>query len=293
MASVKPCAACTFNNPLTATVCEVCNTPFAASTTAERWPTTGEEWVAAQRQDAAHQEAIQETYKVLAQLERNQAAEAATKAMLEQEAAAAAGGGGGGGAVEGARNMQTGSLASQNASFRSRDPRLARLVQRMQRELPDRLRNLKANGRKTGHWVWWAWPTEKEGFSEPTPKTAVTRDNAGELIERAPPEWRQVLEKVCELVEGREKGFNGVLPSNDWNRIRFFVDFWNTVPESPPWLKDRVIPCLREALAKSYGGDGGKTRRGGGKTRRGRGRGKTRRGKGKGRGKGKTRRRIR
>ena len=280
MASVKRCVACTFDNPLTATVCEVCNTPFAASTRTERRPTSQQEWDAAQLRDAAHQEAIQETYEVLAQLERHQAAEAATKAMLEQEAA-------GGG-----------------ASFRSRDPRLARLVQRMHRELPNRLRDLEENGQKTGHWAWWAWPTEKEGVSEPPPRTAVTRDSAAELIERAPIEWRLVLEKVCELVGRKERGFNGVIPSIDWNRIHFFVEFWNTVPESPSWLKDHVIPCLRKALDKSYGGGGGsglfsggrKTRRGRGKTRRGGS--KTRRGRGRGKGKtcrgrGKTRRRIR
>ena len=313
MASLKSCAACTFDNPLTATVCEVCNTPFAASTTIERRPTTGEEWDAAQRQDAAHQEAIQETYKVLEQLQRHQDAEAATKAMLEQEAA---------------------SLASQNASFRSRDPRLATLVQKMYRELPGAFRDLEVNGKKTRHWAWWAWPTEKEGFSEPMPRTAVTRDSAAELIERAPREWQLMLEKVCELVGWGEKGFNGVIPSIDWNRIRYFVLFWNTVPESPPWLKDGVIPCLRQALTKSYGGGGGGSgltlspppqpstsgavattgdprdvwsrslfesysHKGGRKARRGkarRGRGKTRRDRGKtrrGRGGRKTRHRIR
>ena len=445
----NPCTACTFDNPLTATACQICGARLAAG----RRPDSQAEWDAAVAADmlARGDQDTRETYKVLEQLQRHEAAEAATKAMLEQEAAAAAGGGfdadleaaaegwrhqqqhgasdnkdavrfcpgdpnlgipphkysnfepgcdymkecgacrlmkgdpipsgfesketetsfclhcgtkvkpdwarpydgtthgphfdgrgmclkrqtgaggreGGREAAEsggGARNMPAASLASQNASFRSRDPRLARLVQRMHRELPNRLRDLEANGQKTGHWAWWAWPTEKEGVSEPTPRTAVTRDSAAELIERAPREWQLVLEKVCELVGREEKGFNGVIPSIDWNRIHFFVEFWNTVPESPPWLKDGVIPCLREALAKSHGGGGGgggltlpppppppedvwsrplfgdkyfKPHKGGRKTRRGktrRGRGKTRRGRGKtrrGRGKGKTRRRIR
>ena len=301
----NPCTACTFDNPLTATACQICEAPLAAG----RRPDNQAEWDAAVAADmlARGDRDTRETYEVLAQLQRHQEATAATKLCWNKRRTAAAGGGFDAdleAAAEGWRHQQqhgagdnedavrycpgdpdwgipphkysnfekgcdymkecgacrlmkddpipsgiesqetktsfclhcgtkvepdwarpydgtthgphfdgrgmcrkrTGaggaaeSLASQNASFRSRDPRLATLVQRMHRELPNRLRDLEENGQKTGHWAWWAWPTEKEGFSEPPPRTAVTRDSAAELIERAPIEWRLVLEKVCELV---------------------------------------------------------------------------------------------
>ena len=94
-----------------------------------------------------------------------------------------------------------GARSRSDGSSSGGDPRLRRLLQRMNRELPDALRDLERTGCKQGHWAWWAWPTEKEGFSEPHPPTAVTAATAPELLRSAPPVWREILEKVCELIE--------------------------------------------------------------------------------------------
>ena len=126
-------------------------------------------------------------------------------------------------------------LASAPASAPS-PPRLSLLISRQASKLPAALSELQRRGRKTSHWAWWAWPTEKEGMSEPQPGTAVTRSTAGELLLSAPQVWREVLEKVCELVEENSYEYGGVIPQIDVPRIGYFVAFWETVPDKPAWL---------------------------------------------------------
>lgn len=113
------------------------------------------------------------------------------------------------------------------------DKRLRVLLERQARKLPGVLRELQQNGRKTSHWAWWAFPTEKEGFSEPPPRTALTPDTAKELLELAPAEWRQVLELLAVLVD--ENGID-VLPTIDHGRVKFFSKFWTSLDGSPPWM---------------------------------------------------------
>ena len=72
---------------------------------------------------------------------------------------------------------------------------------------------MEENGRKTRHWVWWAFPTTKPGMSEMGPETCVTQQNAHFLFQFASKYWKLVLEKICELLE--EKGINAVIPSID------------------------------------------------------------------------------
>jgi hypothetical protein len=133
------------------------------------------------------------------------------------------------------------------------DPRLQRLLERMDRELPGALKDLDREGSKKGHWAWWAWPTEREGDSEPHPPTAITTATAPELLRSAPPVWREILEKVCELIDGNGGSLKKVIPSIDWGRIEHFVKFFEALPDAdkPEWLKNRVLPCLKAAVAKS------------------------------------------
>ena len=71
---------------------------------------------------------------------------------------------------------------------------------------------------------------------EPAPRTAVTRKSAAELLARAPPSWRAILEKVGALVA--KPGGHGadVLPSVDYDRVRYFARFWRTQTGAPPWM---------------------------------------------------------
>ena len=140
---------------------------------------------------------------------------------------------------------------------------LSKLLERMAGELPRALRELRAEGRKTSHWAWWAFPTEKEGAchrpehfivcratrlcthssgaSEPPPKTRVTRGNAPALLARAPDVWREVLEKVCSLITTQGAD---VLPSIDHDRVRFFVKFWSGIESAPDWLSTCVAVLM-------------------------------------------------
>lgn len=124
--------------------------------------------------------------------------------------------------------------------WRSCDSRLPLLIERMNAELPRALGELEGQGRKTSHWAWWAFPTEKEGFSEPTPQTAVTKASAVMLLEHAPPVWRLVLEKTCELITKNDGSIGEVLPSIDHGRVKFFAKFWKTVqgPKGSEWMKE-------------------------------------------------------
>ena len=134
-----------------------------------------------------------------------------------------------------------------------RDAQLKVLLVRQAEHMPRALRELKQHGRKTSHWAWWAFPTEKEGFSEPEPKTAVTPASARVVLARAPGAWREVLEEVCRLTatHGSE-----VLPSIDHGRVDFFCRFWPTVDGAPEWLHS-----VCETLAAAYGTDSGRAPR--------------------------------
>merc|ERR1712038_534835 len=76
---------------------------------------------------------------------------------------------------------------------------------KQQHRLPDSIKELKANGRKTGHWIWWVMPTTKAGMSEPGEPTYVTEETALLLLENAAndPEqvWRNCLELIVEIFE--------------------------------------------------------------------------------------------
>ena len=110
------------------------------------------------------------------------------------------------------------------------DAQLKQLLVRQAEHMPRALRELRQHGRKTGHWAWWAFPTAKAGFSEPEPKTRVTRETARVVLARAPRAWREVLEEVCRLTAARG---SDVLPAIDHGRVDFFCRFWPSVDGAP------------------------------------------------------------
>jgi hypothetical protein len=136
------------------------------------------------------------------------------------------------------------------------DERLEVLLQRQVKHCPRILQELRAHGYKTSHWAWWVFPTEKEGFSEPSPATCVTTTTAAELLRRAPLTWRQCLEEIASLAatrcdEGRTSpeassrgdgrgtgrvGLAAVLPPIDLPRVKYFLLFWRAQAATPPWL---------------------------------------------------------
>merc|ERR1712039_605052 len=111
---------------------------------------------------------------------------------------------------------------------------LDRLIKQQKSQFPGIFKNLEKRGRKTGHWIWWACPTEMPGAADPE-ETYVTKDTASALFseEAAEEEWRQVLEKICDLLE--EKGMD-ILPRVDHGRIHYFLKFWKGVDNLPDWM---------------------------------------------------------
>lgn len=149
------------------------------------------------------------------------------------------------GANDGPRAMHIGETES---SLKDHE----RLIQRMTDKLPDALKDMeevKANKKeqKTGHWAWWAFPTELKGGNEPEPPTCVTKATAADLIANAPPIWKETLECVCECV--KTKGLH-VLPKIDHGRVQHFVRFWSDVQDKPTWLENVIIE-LREAYGSA------------------------------------------
>lgn len=115
------------------------------------------------------------------------------------------------------------------------------LIWRQEQAMPGAMEELRRNGRKTGHWAWWAFPTEKPGSAEPYPGTKVTVTTAPTLLLRAPKEWREVLELIVELVD--ETGDIGaVVPPIDHGRIIYFIKFWRRIEDAPTWL---LVVCSR------------------------------------------------
>jgi len=114
------------------------------------------------------------------------------------------------------------------------DEALQRLVAVQKRECPKIVEELNQYSRKRGHWIWWVFPTELEGSCDPE-STRVTRQTAPYLFKsEASEDWLAVLEKFCDLVE--ERSSIHVVPSIDHGRIRYFLEFWEDLPEKPDWM---------------------------------------------------------
>jgi O-acetyl-ADP-ribose deacetylase (regulator of RNase III) len=113
------------------------------------------------------------------------------------------------------------------------DTRLGVLLGRMGEALPKALLELQTKSCKIGHWAWYAWPTEKEGSSKPSPKTAITAAAVPDLLKRAPEVWKDVLELVCELIDENGGSLRLVIPKTDRGRIYHFVKLFEAAEGLP------------------------------------------------------------
>lgn len=151
-----------------------------------------------------------------------------------------------------------------NVQFsRQIDPTIQLLVNRQKDRLPSVLRELRGDmeggRRKEGHWIWWVFPQNRPGKSEPRScqgirdpscnsvlygvgKTNVTRDTAAQLLAYAPADWKTALEQISSLIE--RYGYQTMIPSADWGRISYFCDFWSQIPELPDWLRSVIVRIL-------------------------------------------------
>jgi len=115
------------------------------------------------------------------------------------------------------------------------------LVLKQEQLLESILIELETDGRKTGHWLWWVFPTEAIGDHDPA-NTRVTPATARHLCCNASTcsQWRVVLEKICDLIE--KDGNKHVLPRRHHGRIYWFIKFWRNLDGVPEWMQ---IVCIR------------------------------------------------
>ena len=133
------------------------------------------------------------------------------------------------------------------------DGRIYILIDKMEINLPRALTEIE-NGKKTSHWAWWAFPTEKEGNSEPIPKTAVTDETAQLLLDNAPPIWKKLLLKIAEkVIKGHM--IKDIFPVIDIKRIKFFLDFWGKKKFNKPLWLNNVIELINKGFKETKIGE--------------------------------------
>jgi len=105
--------------------------------------------------------------------------------------------------------------------------KLRTLINRQIQMGPTILLELLMYHEKKTHWIWWIYPTDKEGSNEPCPRTSVNKYTARILLEKAHPDWRTILELINHLII--TKGIKNVLPPADHGRVKAFIPFWEKV----------------------------------------------------------------
>merc|ERR1712046_332391 len=93
----------------------------------------------------------------------------------------------------------------------------------------DRVLGEMEEGCKSSCWAWYVFPTEKAGMCD-MDDTRITKANAKDLFQESVADtWKQILEKVCDLLEkkGSVPPDNSVLPRQDHGRVHWFIKFWS------------------------------------------------------------------
>jgi hypothetical protein len=82
-----------------------------------------------------------------------------------------------------------------------------------------------SNGRKTSHWMWYYFPTEKPGASDPY-QTYINEVNAIDLLKNQ--KFIKIHKKILKLINSGHQ-IETIFPPIDWGRIKFFVKFWKNI----------------------------------------------------------------
>ena len=120
------------------------------------------------------------------------------------------------------------------------------LLKKKQREhLKKALKDLNTHNKKTGHWIWWAFPTEKKGYSEPGEKTSVTQNSFVELLENPTSEWVSIIDKFLSISNTTNNKLFDIVPSVDHDRINFFFNLFDSTKDK---IKNQEIKKKIEDL---------------------------------------------
>lgn len=103
------------------------------------------------------------------------------------------------------------------------------LIQKQNHYLPKALRELQLNQRKSSHWAWWSFPTNRQGTSEPEPKTCLSLSAAGKYLINPPLIWKQLLAVIIVIIKKNKKKVSDIFPSVDHGRIKAFIVFFRQV----------------------------------------------------------------
>ena len=118
------------------------------------------------------------------------------------------------------------------------------LIQKQNEEFPNIIEDLQINGRKTRHWAWYVWPTERAGRSEPYPKSSISPQDVEVFLSKTNIEqWTVILLSLTELLN-KASSRSEVIPPIDHGRIQFFFRFWQ---QNASFLEDYT--AFRDAVA--------------------------------------------
>eukprot|EP00746_Dinoflagellata_sp_MGD_P009258 gnl/MRDRNA2_/MRDRNA2_118730_c0_seq1.p1 gnl/MRDRNA2_/MRDRNA2_118730_c0~~gnl/MRDRNA2_/MRDRNA2_118730_c0_seq1.p1 ORF type:complete len:236 (+),score=26.90 gnl/MRDRNA2_/MRDRNA2_118730_c0_seq1:72-710(+) len=108
------------------------------------------------------------------------------------------------------------------------------LLKCQEEKLEEIMAELRTNGYKRGHWIWYVFPTDKVGNFD-SAETYVTKATVSRVCSNmaTAKSWQDVLEYICDLVEA--DGMR-VLPKKDHGRIHWFLKFWTTTQGTPGWM---------------------------------------------------------
>lgn len=95
------------------------------------------------------------------------------------------------------------------------------------------LDELRTQQKKTSHWIWWVFPTEHPGNSEPSPSSRITVEQVDHVLAHADlKKWTTILTTIATLLENHPvKGSpstpnDSIIPSIDHGRIAHSLQFW-------------------------------------------------------------------
>lgn len=104
---------------------------------------------------------------------------------------------------------------------------LCLLISQQHINFPIILKELKENKRKIGHWSWWVFPTQKEGYNEPSfnnLKTSVKKSEINILLEKTNLKlYIQIFNELSLLL----KNYEDVIPDEDHQRIKHFLKLFD------------------------------------------------------------------
>ena len=103
------------------------------------------------------------------------------------------------------------------------------LIKKQQSYLPSAIKELQEYGYKDSHWAWWAFPTDRAGNSEPSPKTYLTNETVLLYLQSFPLEWKQLLQQIVKTLHYKETSVVEIFPEIDHGQIVAFIDFFKKV----------------------------------------------------------------